>query len=110
MGLSKIGVGTFGKTTASAQAILRWFDPGVSRYPSPRDDRALGVVRAHKDSWVELPMSERIALLDEVRRDFESIGDRWVAAEVEAKRVDSSSLGEAEEWGCTVGRHGPSLS
>jgi hypothetical protein len=55
-------------------------------------------------------MSERIALLDEVRRDFESIGDRWVAAEVEAKRVDSSSLGEAEEWGCTVGRHGPSLS
>jgi hypothetical protein len=43
-------------------------------------------------------MRERLALLDEVRRDFISIGDRWVAAELEAKRVAPHTLAEAEEW------------
>jgi len=55
-------------------------------------------LRANKDSWVHLGMHERLSLLDEVRRDFISIGDRWVAAEVEAKRLEPRTLGEGEEW------------
>jgi acyl-CoA reductase-like NAD-dependent aldehyde dehydrogenase len=61
-------------------------------------DAILRGLRANKDSWVHLPMRERLALLDEVRRDFISIGDRWVAAELEAKRIAPQSLGEGEEW------------
>ncbi|MBW2162630.1 MAG: aldehyde dehydrogenase [Deltaproteobacteria bacterium] len=55
-------------------------------------------LRANKDSWVHLGMRERLSLLDEVHRDFISIGDRWVAAELEAKGLASHTLGEAEEW------------
>ncbi len=64
----------------------------------PEIDIALGRLRANRDSWVGLAMSERLALLDDVTRDFHAIADRWVAAEVEAKRLAPGSLGEAEEW------------
>jgi hypothetical protein len=61
-------------------------------------DSVLIRLRANKDSWVHLGMRERLSLLDEVHRDFISIGDRWVAAELEAKGLASHALGEAEEW------------
>ena len=70
-----------------------------SRETQGRDiDAILKGLRANKESWVRLPMHERLALLDEVRRDFISIGDRWVAAELEAKHIAPKSLGEGEEW------------
>jgi acyl-CoA reductase-like NAD-dependent aldehyde dehydrogenase len=61
-------------------------------------DALLSRLRATKDAWVRLDMRERLSLLDEVRRDFISLGDRWVAAELEAKRTTPNTLGEAEEW------------
>jgi len=64
----------------------------------PDIDTILNGLQANKDTWVGLGMGERLALLDEVRRDFISLGDRWVAAELEAKRIAPQTLGEAEEW------------
>jgi acyl-CoA reductase-like NAD-dependent aldehyde dehydrogenase len=64
----------------------------------PDIDEVLGRLQANKDSWVRLGMHERLSLLDEVRRDFISLSDRWVAAELEAKRIAPQTLGEAEEW------------
>lgn len=61
-------------------------------------DKVLNRLRANKDSWAHLGIHERLSLLDEVRRDFISIGDRWVAAELEAKKITPQTLGEAEEW------------
>ena len=64
----------------------------------PDIDHAVAKLRANKDAWVHLEMRDRISLVDQVQRDFISIGHRWVAAELEAKRVTPGSLGEAEEW------------
>jgi hypothetical protein len=64
----------------------------------PDIDTVLNRLQANKDAWVGLDMSERLALVDEVRRDFISLGDRWVAAELEAKQIAPNTLGEAEEW------------
>ena len=61
-------------------------------------DALLNRLQANKDAWARLEMSERLSLLDEVRRDFVSLSDRWVAAELEAKHVAPHTLGEAEEW------------
>jgi hypothetical protein len=61
-------------------------------------DTILNRLQANKDAWVGLRIGERLALLDEVRRDFISLGDRWVAAELEAKQIAPNTLGEAEEW------------
>jgi hypothetical protein len=61
-------------------------------------DAVLSRLRANKDAWVRIDMRERLSLLDEVRQDFISLGERWVAAELEAKRIAPNSLGEAEEW------------
>ena len=61
-------------------------------------DAVLSRLQTHKDAWVRLGMDERLSLLDEVRRDFISVGERWVAAELEAKRIGPNTLGEAEEW------------
>lgn len=64
----------------------------------PDIDEVLGQLQANKDSWVRLGMDERLSLLEEVRQDFISVSDRWVAAELEAKRIAPQTLGEAEEW------------
>ena len=64
----------------------------------PDIDTVLNRLQANKDAWVGLDMRERLALVDEVRRDFISLGDRWVAAELEAKQIAPNTLGEAEEW------------
>ena len=61
-------------------------------------DALLTRLRANKDAWVRLEMRERIELVDQVRRDFIALSDRWVAAEREAKRIAPETLGEAEEW------------
>jgi hypothetical protein len=71
----------------------------------PDIDEVLGRLQANKDSWVRLGMHERLSLLDEVRRDFISLSDRWVAAELEAKRIAPNTLGEAEEWGILATIH-----
>ena len=61
-------------------------------------DDLLARLRTNKDAWVRLEMPERLSLVDEVRRTFISMGDRWVASEVEAKGLAPQTLGEGEEW------------
>ncbi len=59
-------------------------------------DAAVQVLQEHKQAWVAFTLRERIALIDELIRDFVSIAPRWVAAGLKAKGVPETTPGE--EW------------
>ena len=61
-------------------------------------DEALTVLKAHKDSWVTLEVTERVAILEEITRGMMKVADRWVAASLEAKGMLANQIAEAEEW------------
>ena len=60
-------------------------------------DEALTVLKAHKDSWVTLGITERVAILEEITRGMMKVADRWVDASLEAKGILDNPIGEAEE-------------
>src|SRR5438477_1367937 len=64
-------------------------------------DVAVQVLQAHKDAWVVVTTRERIAILDELIKDFAAIAPQWVAACIQAKGIDEDALTASEEW--TVG-------
>lgn len=68
--------------------------------PSSREtmDRAVLTLQSRKDAWVAVPVSERATLLDRLIRGVVSVQERWVAAEVQAKRLDPKSPAVGEEW------------
>src|SRR5260221_1813740 len=82
--------------------------PGSFQYPavtgsiSPSSqeemDAAVQAPQAQKDAWVAVPIRQRIALLDQLIKDFLAIAERWVAAGVQAKRLDPRSPTAGEEW------------
>src|SRR5260221_5531232 len=82
--------------------------PGSFQYPavtgsiSPSSqeemDAAVQAPQAQKDAWVAVPIRQRIALLDQLIKDFLAIAERWVAAGVHAKRLDPQSPTAGEEW------------
>ncbi len=57
---------------------------------------AIQVLQEHKQAWVVFTVRERIALIDELIRDFAAISPRWVAAGLQAKGVPTTTPGE--EW------------
>ena len=60
-------------------------------------DQALAVLTNHKDAWARLDIPKRIALLDQIKRDFRKVEKRWVAACMEAKDAKSETSGEGLE-------------
>ena len=68
--------------------------------PSSREeiDQALGVVSAHRQKWVDLPIEDKIALLEQVQRDFRKVWDRWVEYSVEAKGTAARETGNDHDW------------
>lgn len=61
-------------------------------------DEALSTLQAHKNTWVATGIDERIALLAEIRQRMAAIGERWVAAVLEAKGTTDDAFGTGEEW------------
>ncbi len=69
------------------------------RTASPESiQQELTVLQANKDRWVATGIDERIAILDEIRRDLISVTDRWVAICAEAKGIPADTHGEVFEW------------
>jgi len=60
-------------------------------------DDALETLQAHKDAWVALDISERIEILDEIRRDMQSVEERWVAFGMQAQDLRLGTFGEGEQ-------------
>jgi acyl-CoA reductase-like NAD-dependent aldehyde dehydrogenase len=61
-------------------------------------DQGIKVLQANKDKWVATGIDERIAILDEIRRELMPISDRWVKISIEVKGIPAHALGEGEEW------------
>lgn len=61
-------------------------------------DAAIEVLQSHKDEWVRISISQRIALIDQLIRDFAAIAPRWVAASARAKGLAEDSPLVGEEW------------
>lgn len=61
-------------------------------------DRAVAVVRDHKDAWVQVSVRERIELLETLRKDTFAVSERWVARACEAKGITRGTPSEGEEW------------
>ena len=66
-------------------------------------DSALDVLKNNKDAWVQLDLTDRITILDQIKDDLHKYEKEWVAASMAAKSLDYESMGEAEEWaGVTI--------
>jgi aldehyde dehydrogenase (NAD(P)+) len=62
-------------------------------------DSALSRLSQNKTRWAQLPISEKIDLLDQIQRRVLDVSQRWVDAEVAHKGLDPSSpLVGAECW------------
>src|SRR6266567_733829 len=72
--------------------------------PSTKEtmDAALQALQEHKDAWVALSNHERIAILDKLINDFETIAPRWVAVSLQAKILAEDSPIAGEEWAAGV--------
>lgn len=91
-------------TTTTVQGSPQFPVIAGSIPPSSQEvmDVAVQALQAHKAAWVELPVIERISLIDRLIADFTAIAPRWVAASVEAKGIVANSAAIGEEWGAGV--------
>ncbi len=69
-------------------------------------EQCLIVLQSNKDRWVITNIDERIAILDDIKRDLIALSDRWVALSIEAKGIPQHSYGEGEEWTSLGGIYG----
>ncbi|MDQ2905972.1 MAG: aldehyde dehydrogenase family protein [Chloroflexota bacterium] len=65
-------------------------------------DTAVQTLQAHKDGWVALTVRERVAIIDQLIKDFVAIAPRWVAASLKAKGLTEDSPFVGEEWAAGV--------
>ncbi|HLI70597.1 MAG TPA: aldehyde dehydrogenase family protein [Ktedonobacteraceae bacterium] len=61
-------------------------------------DAAIATLQKQKQAWVKVSVSERIALVEALIRDFVAIAPRWVEASMRAKGIKPGTPGEGEEW------------
>lgn len=68
--------------------------------PTSREamDAAVQTVRGQKNAWAELTIRKRLALIDQLMRDFAAMADRWVDVSIQAKRIPRESPMVGEEW------------
>src|SRR5262249_29167373 len=60
-------------------------------------DAAVAGLKARQADWVAVPVTERIALLDELTRGFLGVADRWTAACLAAEGLDPAHPSAGEE-------------
>jgi hypothetical protein len=82
-----------GNGAAAPQPAIEALPPGMKHL-----DEALAVLHANKGAWIATGIDERIALLAEIRQRMAAIGERWVAAILEAKGTTDDAFGQGEEW------------
>ncbi len=61
-------------------------------------DAAIETLQSHKDAWVMLTIDDRVAILDDLIKDFAAIAPRWVAVSLQAKGIREGVPAAAEEW------------
>jgi hypothetical protein len=61
-------------------------------------DDAVRTLRTSAPPWARLPATDRVALLDRVQQDLDSVADGWVRAGAAARGVAGFPAALAEEW------------
>lgn len=61
-------------------------------------DDALETLRAHQGEWKDLPIGDRIAIVEDTLASMTSMGDEWVAANMQAKGLARGTYAAGEEW------------
>lgn len=72
--------------------------PRAVATPRAEIDAALETLAAQRDVWAELPIRDRRAILQELRRDFAKVAERWAEAGCRAEGIHPASDAAAEEW------------
>lgn len=72
----------------------------VRPQPSSKEelDIALEELSTKSGEWVDLPLPERIAIVEQVHQGFPQVWQRWVEAAVVAKGISHRTLGNDREW------------
>jgi hypothetical protein len=55
-------------------------------------------LHGNKDAWTEAGIDERIAFLDEIKRDLLAVSEDWVQLCVDEKGIAPNTFGEVFEW------------
>ena len=66
--------------------------------PIPELDRAMAVLQEHKDGWVEVSVTDRVALIDTTLTRFDALAPRWAEACRKAEGLAAGSPLAGEEW------------
>lgn len=61
-------------------------------------DGKVSVLKAHKTEWARLPLGEKKALLQDLRRKTYAVAEPWVQAAVKAKGLEDQPDRAVEEW------------
>ncbi len=59
---------------------------------------ALNDLNNQKETWAATPISKRLEILDQIKRDFLSIMNEWVSISLENKGVSQSAPSSSDEW------------
>ena len=68
----------------------------------PALDKALGDLRASAPGWVDLPLNEKVALLEALPQKVFDLAPQMVAAAAKAKGIAPDSAWVGEEWATSV--------
>src|SRR5262245_10816390 len=85
-------------TTQSGAPIFPGFAGTMPASSQEAMDEAVKQLVARKDVWVGVPVSERIAIVDQLIQDYAAVAPRWIAACCQAKGIALDSPGAADEW------------
>ncbi len=61
-------------------------------------DPSIQVLQAHKHEWANLPISQKVDLLLQSRKNIRRLDAAWVDAAVRCKQIEQSSPWVGEEW------------
>ena len=89
-------------TPAAAHADIAATSREPARIPQASTkaemDEALAALQGKKAQWSVLPIRDRIAILEELARDFLAVAPEWVEAECRSEGIDPRSALAGEEW------------
>lgn len=78
--------------------VTPYADQVILETPRAELDGALAALQANKQRWAELPVTERIRILDQMHADLPAVEERWVAGGMAAKGSRPATMAEGEEW------------
>src|SRR4051794_40810109 len=61
-------------------------------------DKALAELQASKQKWIQVPIGDRVRLLERLLRDYEAVAAESVVAGCRAKGIDPEEPRGGEEW------------